>query len=29
VRWAGVNQKDVEEAIPLSTSQLTQVIDLT
>lgn len=28
VRWAGVNQKDVEEAIPLSTSQLTPVIDL-
>jgi hypothetical protein len=29
VRWAGVNQQDVEEAIPLSTSQMTQVMDLT
>ncbi|CAN6285249.1 unnamed protein product [Urochloa humidicola] len=27
VRWAGVNQKDIEEAIPLSTSQLTQGLD--
>lgn len=27
VRWAGVNQQDVEEAIPLSTSQLTQGLD--
>lgn len=25
VRWAGVNRQDVEEAIPLSTSQLSQV----
>jgi hypothetical protein len=25
VRWAGSNQQDVEEAIPLNTSQLSQV----
>ncbi|KAF8717988.1 hypothetical protein HU200_025454 [Digitaria exilis] len=27
VRWAGVNQKDIEESIPLTTSQLTPGLD--